>query len=384
MLRIQSENVWWRGCLQPAHLDIDNGRILSVAEGKANDADRDYGDMLILPGFIDAHTHGNNGVGTLTASPEEIARWQREIVAEGVTSFAATTATAPFEENLAALDRLSGCVSRDADGSVGAEVLGIYVEGNFIDAGHRGAQDVASIVEPSVDVLDAYREASRGTIIRMILAVEHDADFKVLKHAVSKGIGVSVGHSGASYEQVVEACSYGLDGVTHTYNGMASLHHRHPGIVGAAFDLAMLYAEIIADGHHVSWPAVRTLGRLKDDDHLVLVSDASPLKGYRGPLTGGIHIDEEGQFRTESGALASSSMRMCDGVRNLVERAGLPLRPAIQAATINPARLLRCDDRKGTIDAGKDADIVVTDHAFEVVQTYCKGVAMLQEGEMRP
>ncbi len=376
---IQSNNVWYRGHLQPAWLVVEDGKIVQIGEGTRKRADADYGDLLVLPGFIDAHTHGNNGVSTETADEREMERWQREIAAEGVTSFAATTASFPFEENVAIFGRLASCVGRDEGDVPGAEVLGIYVEGNFIDPDHRGAQDIEAIVEPSIEVLQRYIEASRGTIIRMVLAIEHDRDLAVLDYAHSQGIGVSVGHSAATYAEVLDACCHGLDGVTHTYNGMSPMHHREPGIVGAALDIRQLYAEIIADGHHVSWPAVRLLGRMKGIDRLVLVSDASPLKGFDGALPSGIHIDEEGQFRTDSGALASSSMRMCDGVRNLMLRAGLPFADAVCAATINPARLLGCEARKGSLEVGKDADIVVLDHAFNVVQTLCRGGAMLIE-----
>ena len=381
--RIAGDNVWFQGSLQPATVAFSDGVITRIESGKTVDVDYDYGDALILPGFIDAHTHGNNGVSTLSADEDEIARWQREIAREGVTAFAATTASAPYEKNMTVFERLSACVGRPARIVPGAEVVGIYIEGNFIDKDYRGAQDLDAIATPSVEVLRDYLQAAHDTVVRMILAVEHDEGLEVLDEAIGRGVGVSIGHSGASYSQVVEACTHGLDGVTHTYNGMASMHHRSPGIVGAAFDIASLYAEVIADGHHVSWPAIRALGRLKDDDHLVLVSDASPLKGYSGPLIDGIHIDEEGQFRTVSGALASSSMRMCDGVRNLIECAGLSFRQALQAATINPARLLHCDNRKGTLDVGKDADIVVVDHAFRVQQTYCRGIAMLGEGGLK-
>lgn len=371
---IQSQNVWLRDAFRAAQIEIEEEKITKIDEYNREIPDMDYEEQYILPGFIDAHTHGHMGVDAATAGIEDMAKWQREIAKEGVTSFMAATATQSEADNIAAFGRLSEAVEKND----GAEVLGIYMEGNFINPACKGAHDERLIARPNVEQLKKYIAASKGKITRMILAAELDEEFRVLKYARSQGIRVSLGHSAASYETARRAVELGADAITHTYNGMKQLHHREPSLVGIAFNMNEVYTELIGDGHHVSWPAVRMLCRAKDEGHLVLVSDASPLKGYTGPLPEGIHIDEEGQFRTDSGALCSSSLKINEGIRNLIRYGGASQIQAIRSATLNPAKMLGVDDRKGSIQVGKDADLTVTDGAFRVVQCYCRGKRMLE------
>lgn len=371
---VQSKNVWLRGGFRTAQIRIEEGRIAGIYEYGREMPDEDYKEQYILPGFIDAHTHGHMGVDSSVAERGDMALWQREITKEGVTSFMVTTATESEEDNLATFGRLSEAIGENE----GAETLGIYMEGNFINPRCKGAHDETLIARPDVEQLKKYIAASGGKIRRMILAAELDEDFRVLRYALSHGIRVSLGHSAASYETAKKAIELGADALTHTYNGMAPFHHREASLVGIAFTVDEVYTEIIGDGHHVSWPAVQALCRAKDADHLVLVSDASPLKGYEGPLPKGLHIDGEHQFRTDSGALASSSLKINEGIYNLIHYAGASQVQAIQAATINPARMLGVDDRKGSIQTGKDADLAVTDEKFRVIQCYCRGKKMLE------
>lgn len=371
---IQSRNVWVRGGFHAAQIRLEEGKIAGVYEYGKEEPDEDYEEKYILPGFIDAHTHGHMGVDSSVADKEAMALWQQEITKEGVTSFMVTTATQSEEDNLASFERLSAAIGENE----GAETLGIYMEGNFINPKCKGAHDETLIACPNVEQLKRYIAASGGKIRRMILAVELDEDFQVLKYALSHGIRVSLGHSAASYETARKAIELGADALTHTYNGMAPFHHREVSLVGIAFTVDEVYTEIIGDGHHVSWPAVQILCRAKDAHHLVLVSDASPLKGYEGPLPKGLYIDEEHQFRTDSGALASSSLKINEGIYNLIHYAGASLVQAVQAATINPARMLGVEDRKGSIQAGKDADLAITDEKFRVIQCYCRGKKMLE------
>lgn len=371
---LQSRNIWIRNSFREAQVRIENGKIAGIGSYGSERPDKDYESLYILPGFIDAHTHGYMGVSAERDNSKGLALWQKGIVEEGVTSFMATAATQSREENLKTFRRLSKAVGNGE----GAEILGIYMEGNFISPRCRGAHDERLIEKPEVGRLQEYIEASDGKIRRMILAAELDTDFRVLRYALSRGIRVSLGHSAAPYETALRAIEAGADALTHTYNGMLQFHHREPSLVGIAYNLDEVYAEIIADGHHVSWPAVRTLCRAKDDEHLVLVSDASPMKGYDGPLQDGIHVDEEGQFRTEDGALASSSLRINEGIYNLIHYAGASCVQAVRAATANPAKMLGVEDRKGSIQEGMDADLAVTDERFRVIQCYCRGREMLK------
>ncbi len=371
---LQSNYLWVQEQFRRGQLEIENGKIVGVLPHGTKPADYDYGDCYLLPGFIDIHTHGHNGVDAAQANPVEIARWQREVAEEGVTSFLATVATQSQADTLKSFSALSALVSKGE----GAEMLGIYLEGNFINAAHKGAHDPALIAPPSLEVLKQVFQAAGGKLRLMILAIELDKDHALLDYAVAQGVRVSVGHSGATYSQVLEAMAHGLCSVTHAYNGMVGYLHRETGILGAAMTQPQLYTEIIADGHHVSWPAVEILAKCKDAHHLILVTDASPLKGYRGPLPDNIHIDGQGQFRTPGGNLCSSSLRMCDGIYNLITKANVSFSQAVNAATRNPAAMLGLLDRKGSLAVGKDADVVAVTPKFEVLQTFCRGKAMLK------
>lgn len=371
---IQSKKVWIRDALRPAQLEFQGEKILEIHDYGRHRPDVDHGEACLFPGFIDSHTHGHIGVDSATADVTAMAKWQRELPREGVTAFMATTDTESEADNLAIFHRLSQAVGKNE----GAEVLGIYMEGNYINPACKGAQNESFIAKPNVEQLKRYIDAAQGRLRRMILAPELDEDFQVLQYALAHGVGVSLGHSAAPYETALRAIELGADAITHTYNGMRQLHHREPSLLGVAFTADEVYTELIADGHHVSWPAVRMLCRAKDEAHLVLVSDASPLKGYDGPLPSGIHIDDQGQFRTDSGALCSSSLRLNDGVRNLIQFGGATFVQAIHAATLAPAKMLKVDDRKGSLRAGKDADVTVTDENFRVIQCYCRGKPMLE------
>ncbi len=371
---IQSRKVWIDDAFQSAQIRTENGKIQEILAWNTEKPDVDYGAHMILPGFIDAHTHGCAGIDSATADVKDMEVWQKAEAAEGVTSFMATTATESEEDNLKTFARLAEAIGKND----GAEVLGIYMEGNFINPACKGAHDERLIARPNVEQLQKYIDASRGQIRRMILAAELDEDFQVLKYAISHGIQVSLGHSAVPYETAEEAIRLGADAVTHTYNGMKQLHHREPSLVGIAYKKKNVYAEIIGDGHHVCWPAVQILCKMKDEEHLVLVSDASPMKGYDGPLLEGVHRDEEGQFRTDGGALCSSSLKINEGVRNLIWYGGASVKQAIRAATANPAAMLGVDDRKGSIEVGKDADLVVAAADFQVIQCYCRGKQMLE------
>lgn len=371
---IQSRRVWIDDAFQVAQIRTENGKIQEILSWNTEKPDVDYGENMILPGFIDAHTHGCVGIDSATADVKDMEVWQKAEAAEGVTSFMATTATESEEDNLKTFARLAETIGKND----GAEVLGIYMEGNFINPACKGAHDERLIVKPNVEQLQKYIDASRGQIRRMILATELDEDFQVLKYAISQGIQVSLGHSAVPYQSAEKAICLGADAVTHTYNGMKQLHHREPSLVGIAYNKKNVYAEIIGDGHHVSWPAVRILCKMKDEEHLVLVSDASPMKGYDGLLPEGIHRDEEGQFRTDSGVLCSSSLKINEGIRNLIWYGGASVKQAIRAATANPAAMLGVSDRKGSITVGKDADLVVAAADFKVIQCYCRGKHMLE------
>lgn len=364
---IQSKNVWLNEELKAAQIEVEEGKIKAVYAYDEKAVDEDYGDLWILPGFIDIHTHGWNQADSNRPVLKDIKRWAQHMPNEGVTSFLVTTSTQSRENNLKAFPILKEAIETQGEG---AEIVGINVEGNYIDMTCRGAQNKDYIVKPDADELLEYQRLSGNHILTVTCAVEHDDEFAFTKKVSDAGIRVSLGHSGATFEQCRNAVLNGASGITHCGNGMSRFHHREPGIFGAALNLDELYAEVIGDGIHVHFETAHLIGSMKGKDKLILVTDSAEQKDDPEYAK----YNTIGAFRLEDGTLFGSALYVNKGVDNLHRKARLPLVTAINAATINPAKYLGFDDRKGTLKSGKDADIVVCDEHIEIKQVYCKGI----------
>ena len=215
------------------------------------------------------------------------------------------------------------------------------------------------------------------------MACEHDEDFALTEYCASHGVLVSQGHSGATYQQAVMAVAHGAMSMTHVFNGMSPFHHRDPGLVGAAFRLRDVYGEVICDGNHSNINSLNNYFMSKGRDYAIMISDSLMAKGCPVGskfLFGGNEIEvypDGSAHLTSTKGLAGSTLRINRGLQILVEKAGVPFDYAINSCTLNPARALGVDDRKGKICTGYDADIVVLNNDYDVVQTYARGVACL-------
>ena len=380
-MRIRSSRVWVVSSFLACDLIIEDGIIQSVeASDPAVKPDIDYGDLRIVPGFIDIHTHGAYGFDTNYADPEGLKKWAKGVVSEGVTGFLATTVTDARETLLKAVRNVDAVASQDYEG---ARILGIHLEGPYLDMNYKGAQPPEAIVPPSVEEFREYQEASGNRIRIITLAPEHDSHFELTHYCRDHGVIVSMGHSDASYEQALLAAANGASSITHTYNAMRPLKHRENGMVGLALRLHDLYSEIICDCNHSTPDALHIFFNAKDADKAVMISDSLMCKGFAAGerfMFGGheIEIYPDGSAHlVQEKNLAGSTMRMNEGLRNLVERALVPFDKAVNSCTVNPARLLGMDDHIGRICAGCDADLVVLNDDYSVRQTYCKGSAAL-------
>lgn len=377
---IQSKKVWIADQFVAAAIEMENGKITGVYPYGTKEADVDYGDKRIVPGFLDIHCHGAYGFDTNDANEEGLRAWTKGIVSEGVTGFLATTITQSEEVLTNAVANVAKVME---EGYEGAEILGIHFEGPYLDMVYKGAQPEQFIVKGTIEQFKRYQEAAKGNIKYITMATETDDDFELTKYLAENGVVVSIGHSGATYEQAVMAWANGARSMTHVYNGMTPFNHRKNGLVGAAYRLRTMYGEIICDGNHSTTAALNNYFMSKGPDYSIMISDALMAKGSPAGskfIFGGneIEIYEDGSAHlTATGGLAGSTLRLNEGLRILVEEAMVPFNYAINACTINPARCLGIDDRKGSIMVGKDADIVVLDTDYSVVQTYCKGDAKL-------
>lgn len=324
----------------------------------------------IIPGLIDIHIHGANGFDTMDATPEAIHGMARFIARYGVTSYLPTTLAASPEATLAAIEN-AGSTPQPLDG---AQHLGIHLEGPYLNHDYRGAQPPQHLRPAD---RSEYGSWLANKHIRLItVAPEVNGVPQLIQAGTEAGVEFALGHTGATYEQVLAAVELGLRQATHVFNGMAGLHHRSPGALGAVLSDDRLSAQIIVDGVHVHPVVVKLLVKAKGIDRTILITDASRATGRPdGDYALGdqvVHV-RGGIARTEAGGLAGSTLTMDQALRNVMDYADISLREALPMATRVPAAAIGLKSRKGRIAPNFDADIVVLDETYRVRMTMVGG-----------
>ncbi len=379
-MRIQGKRLWIGGQFMAAQLEIAEGKIVQVLPENSGMADVDYGENRVLPGFIDIHTHGAYGYDTNDGEPDGLKEWMRRIPEEGVTSILPTTVT---QLPLVLKKAVANVAAVAAESYEGAEILGIHFEGPYLDMDYKGAQPPEAIAVPDVEQFKEYQQAAKGMIRYITLAPELDKDHALTRYCAANGVTVSMGHSAAAYEEALLGIANGASSMTHVYNGMTPFHHRKPGLVGTALRVRDIYGEVICDGCHSHIAALNNFFAAKGRDYAIMVTDS--LRAKHCPPGGDyqlgghdIEIGEDGLARLKgTDTIAGSTLNMNKGLRILIEEAMVPVDAAINSCTLNPARCLGVDKRKGRIMAGCDADLVVLDKDYQVLQTWCRGKEML-------
>ncbi len=333
----------------------------------------------VVPGFIDTHIHGAGGADTMDASQEALATMAKTLVREGTTSFLATTMTASREDTRAALSAAAAYIASAPTN--GARLIGVHMEGPCLSEKYAGAQPRAYMEMPTVSYFDEMCEAATGCVRMVTIAPELDGAEPVISHLVAQNIAVSVGHSDAGVEDIHTAVCAGLSGVTHTYNAQRPMHHRELGVVGSALMMDPLRCELIADGIHVSVPAMHLLFKVKGVGGVTLITDAMRAKGCGdgvGDLGGQTVYVKNGEARLADGTLAGSVATMNNCVKNVVHLLGRSLEEAVRCATENPARALGIEDTYGVIKEGAVADYAVLDKDMNVIMTIRDGEIVYQ------
>ncbi len=331
-------------------------------------------DAIVLPGFIDEHIHGAGGSDAMDGTVNDLRVIANTVAKEGTTGFLATTMTQSPANITKALSAVK--TYREAGYSDGAEILGVHLEGPFIAPEHKGAQPLEYVAKPSVEVFDEYDNASGNAIKIVTIAPEIDGADVLIKHLSEKGIVASIGHSGAKNSDVVNAVKNGALNVTHTFNAQSALHHREIGVVGSALLFDELNCELIADGIHVSVPAMKLLAKNKPCDKIILITDAMRAKGMpdgESELGGQTVIVKNGEARLKDGTLAGSVLKMNRAIANLVQKVGVSFEKAVDCATINPAITLGIENEVGSIKVGKKANFAVLNKNFDVIMTIREG-----------
>ena len=347
--------------------------VVSEKEALAR-ADRvvDAGGAYIAPGLIDVHFHGYQGDDVSDADPEGVRRMARGILENGVTSFLPTTMTvdwAILEQVFCQLRALrQESLSPDFEG---AEILGCHMEGPFINPAKKGAQPESAILAP-----DAEKVLPFADVIRVAtFAPEMPGGEAFIKTLTEKtDIALSIGHTNADHAQTMAAIRLGACRATHLFNAMPPLHHRQPGVIGAALGTD-IYTELIADTFHVHPGLYPMLARAKGEK-LVIITDclrAAGMPDGEYELGGQAFTLRGIECRLKDGTIAGSVLRLNEGVRNLRDLGGLPLYAAVRAASLSAAESARADRRKGSLEPGKDADIILMDEQCRVLQTIVRG-----------
>jgi N-acetylglucosamine-6-phosphate deacetylase len=328
--------------------------------------------MYLTPGFIDIHIHGAGGHDTMDDNPQSVNEISKCIIKNGVTSFLPTTTTMPSDDIKRALDKIKKAVK---NGTEGARVLGANVEGPFINEQYKGAQNADYIQKPQLEIIKNY-----FNIIKLItLAPEIEGSEKLIKKLKKSGIIISAGHSGATYEIIMEAKNWGITHITHLFNAMTGLHHRKPGIVGAALEND-LNCELIADFIHVHPAVLKIVLKTKKLCELVLITDQ--IKA--GSIGDGIYdlgnqkvIVKNGEARLEDGTLAGSVLTLDQAVRNIDSLKVLTLPQIISLVTRNPATILGLAHQVGSISIGNRADLVLIDRDLNVKKVFKDGLEVI-------
>jgi len=356
---------------------IDEGRIVACGSRATIEIPsgahlHDFGEALLAPGFIDMHIHGAAGYDVMARSDSGLRTMGQFLARHGITSFVPTTVTAPTDTIISALEYLGSRAGIRPDSSdVCAVPIGIHIEGPFLSQARRGVHPPIHIQEPNVAMFTRFWVASNGAIRVITLAPELTGAPELIREAVRLGVRVSMGHSNADYEEACKGIFDGARHATHTFNAMRPMEHRAPGIAGCVLADRSLTADIIVDGLHVVPPVVDIFLRCKGRELAVLISDATSATGmpdgtYR---LGSFEVEVTGLRCESHGKLAGSVLTLDVAVRNVMEFAKWSLEDAVRLATLNPARVLGIDDRKGQLKPGYDADIVVLSNKGEVIQT---------------
>jgi N-acetylglucosamine-6-phosphate deacetylase len=294
---------------------------------------------------------------------------------EGTTSFLATTMTQSKESIEKALKNVQLYMS-DTLNNEYAEVLGAHLEGPFINPSRKGAQPEKYIEEPNIELFELWQHASGNAIKLVTVAPEMTNGVDFIKYLSEHGVTASIGHTDATYKQVEEAVHAGATQVTHLYNGMRGLHHREPGVAGAALLFSELKVELIADGIHIRPEMIQLSMNAKGTNGVLLITDsmrAKCLKNGHYELGGQSVIVENGKATLSDGTLAGSVLKMIDSVKNMKEFTNLSLFDIIKLASVNPAKQIGVFDRKGSIEPGKDADLIVLNDNLNIELTICRG-----------
>lgn len=372
--------VYRNHCFQKADIQIDDGKIQTIGPNLFEEGSTlvDGTGMWVVPGFIDIHTHGADGVDVNAATGEDFEKICRFQARQGTTSWLASVLTDTKEQTLWCIEQYNRWKQGEKKG---AHLMGIHLEGPFLSTEYKGAMPEHLLQKPNTDLVREYQKAAGGDIRYLTIAPELEGAISFISQMKEFGIVVSIGHSAASYETAMEAIKAGAASSTHTGNAMKLLHQRFPAIWGAALESETLYCEMICDGLHLHPGVIRLTIKAKGLDKVVAVTDSIMAAGlpdgnYKLGVNDVVVKDGDAKLAGKENR-AGSTLTTGKALKNLLSFTGKSLEEILPLLTENPARLLGVYDRIGSIEEGKDADLVLLDQKLEVCETMVKGLCVL-------
>lgn len=367
------------GALTPASVWIEDHKIKSILPSNPSledvqDADRilDGQRHLLIPGMIDVHIHGADNHDMMDGTTASIQAVSRACAATGCTGFLATSVSSTLDDLIAMIRSVKQVIGHEE----GAKIVGIHLEGPYLNVARKGMQNPKFLRHPDLDEMELiFREA--GNLIKMVtIAPELPGGIELIHYLTRKNVVVAIAHSNATYEEAQLAFQEGATHITHCFNAMPSIHHRSPGLVTAALENDQVSVQAIVDGVHLHPGIIRLMHKIKGPDRMVLTTDALQAMGVGDGeyLFGGHHVTvKDGIARLHNGTLASSTITMNRSLK-LSTKFGIALEDSVKMTSTTPASILQLK-QTGRIEAGYDADLVLLDENFEVIETFIKGVS---------
>lgn len=401
LLIIKSKKIYTPLRVIDGYIKVEDGIIKEISAGEpqleGNEEIVDYGDNVVLPGFIDLHTHGfATGSFTNEQTTESVINMSKSLVTQGVTSFLPTTGT----DSIEATQRMVAAADEAMDewtSETGAEILGLHLEGPFINKEYKGMQKEEHCIDPSIEVFDEMITPTEIDRIKLItLAPELPGAKELIQYLHSNRVQISIGHSAATFDEIKEIKDYGIGGVTHMFSGMKGFHHRELGVAGSALYFDDLYCEFAKQSGLTVLPeAVDLTIKVKSLDRITLCTDTVGLGQVQKPFYHYIRqttFEPDGDYiilKHDDGTEERLNKRSIEdmlgievgyleSVQNLMKWNELDYFDIMKIASENTAKYIDVYDRKGSLEIDKDADIIVLDDEKNIVQTYVVGVPQLQ------